>query len=387
MKVLVVHNRYRQAMPSGENRVVDDELEALRDAGAEVETFFRSSDELATMSMLGKVRASVSPITGSASKSDLRETLRRFAPDVVHVHNPYPLISPRVVEMAADAGVAVVATIHNFRLQCMNGLMYRDGHICIECQGKSFPLAGIRHSCYRESLPQSALMATAISLHRRRWDRVDRFIAVSEFVADRLASWGVARDRIAVKPNPVPDPGYPTPPGRGFLFAGRLAEEKGILLLLDAWERSGLDGVEELLIAGDGPLLSEVTRRAERLRSVTLLGVLDTAGMDDVRRRTRVGVLCSLWFEAHGAVAESFAHGRPVIATNVGALGALVDETVGWRASPTVEGIAAALIAACDSDRIAERGRAARARFITHYRSDVVTEKLIEIYESVMARG
>jgi glycosyltransferase involved in cell wall biosynthesis len=386
MKVLLVHNRYRQAMPSGENRVVDDELAALRDAGAEVETFFRSSDELATMSILGKVRASVSPITGSASHSALGETLKRFAPDVVHVHNPYPLISPRVVEMAADAGVSVVATIHNFRLQCINGLMYRDGHICTECEGKSFPLAGIRHSCYRESLPQSALMATAISLHRRRWDRVDRFIAVSEFVADRLASWGVARDRIAVKPNPVPDPGTPSPPGRGFLFAGRLSEEKGILLLLDAWERSGLDGVEELLIAGDGPLVDEVTGRAARLRSVTLLGVLDAAGITQARQRTAVGVTCSLWFEAHPAVAESFAHGRPVIATNVGALGSIVDETVGWSAPPTIEGMSAALIAACSSDVVAQRGHVARARFVSEYRSDVVTGKLIEIYESVMAR-
>jgi glycosyltransferase involved in cell wall biosynthesis len=386
MKVLVVHNRYRQAMPSGENRVVDDELTALRDAGAEVETFFRSSDELATMSMLGKARASVSPITGSASHTELRETLRRFAPDVVHVHNPYPLISPRVVEMASDAGASVVATIHNFRLQCMNGLMYRDGHICTECEGKSFPLAGIRHACYRESLPQSALMATAISLHRRRWDRVDRFIAVSEFVADRLVTWGVARDRIAVKPNPVLDPGSPAPPGRGFLFAGRLAEEKGILLLLDAWERSGLDGVEELLVAGDGPLLDEVTRRAQRLRSVTLLGVLEAVDIGRTRQRTAVGITCSLWFEAHPAVAESFAHGRPVIATSLGALGAIVDETVGWSAPPTVEGLSVALIAACDPDSVAQRGRAARARFIAEYRSDVVTDQLIGIYKSVTAR-
>jgi glycosyltransferase involved in cell wall biosynthesis len=386
MKVLVVHNRYRQAIPSGENRVVDDEVAALRDAGAEVETFFRSSDELATMSILGKVRASVSPITGSASRSELGETLRRFAPDVVHVHNPYPLISPRVVEMAANARVSVVATIHNFRLQCVNGLMYRDGHICTECEGKSFPVAGIRHSCYRESLPQSALMAAAISLHRRRWDRVDRFIAVSEFVADRLASWGVARDRIAVKPNPVPDPGPPTPPGQGFLFAGRLAEEKGILLLLDAWERSGLDGVEELFIAGDGPLLDEVTRRAERLRSVTLLGVFDAEGIGQMRQRTAVGVTCSLWFEAHPAVAESFAHGRPVIATNVGALGAIVDETVGWSAPPTIEGMCAALIAACNPEAVAQRGRAARARFVAEYRSDVVTDQLIDIYEAVSVR-
>lgn len=385
MKVLLVHNHYRSSMPSGENRVVADELAALRAAGVEVETFFRSSDELETMSATEKARAAISPITGSSSRSEFAAVLRRFRPDVVHLHNPYPLLSPRVIEMAADCGVPTVATIHNFRLQCMNGLLFRDGHICTECEGRKVPVPGIRHKCYRASLVQSTTMAAAITVHRKRWDRVSRFIAVSQFVADRLESWGVAADRVVVKPNPVPDPGPITPPGRGFLYAGRLSEEKGVLLLLDGWELSGLDGAHDLLIAGDGPLVDEVRRRARRLRSVTLLGVLDAVGIHQARLRTAAGILCSLWFEAHPAVAESFVHGRPMLATRVGALNEIIDESVGWRLEPTPEGVASGLRAACDRGALIARGSAARDRYEKVYSPTVIIDQLIRIYDDLVS--
>ena len=385
MRVLLVHNEYRSSMPSGENMVVAAERDALLNAGVVVEAFVRSSDEIGMMSILDKVRAASSPITGSSSSAQIAMTLDRFKPDVVHLHNPYPLISPRVIDTAADRGIPTVVTIHNFRLQCLNGLFYRDSHVCTDCEGKRFPTSGVRHSCYRGSLSQSALMATAIELHRKRWSRADRFIAVSEFVAARLRSWGVDERRVVVKPNPVSDPGAITPPGRGILFAGRLSEEKGILLLLDAWARSGLDGVEDLLIAGDGPLRALVQRRVEGMRSVTLLGVVDADRIQQLRARTAAGVTCSLWFEAHPAVAESFAHGRPVVATNVGALGTIVDESVGWSVAPTVEGLAAGLIAACNPTHATDRGAAARSRYEREYRPDVVTARQIEIYESVTA--
>lgn len=382
MKVLLVHNWYRGSIPSGENRVVAAEVEALRDAGVEVQTVFPSSDEIETMSVVEKVQAGISPITGSSSKNQLSRLLREFVPDIVHLHNPYPLVSPRVLEMSAEAGIRTVATIHNFRLKCLNGLFYRDGHICTDCEGRGIPLPGVLHACYRGSVPQSALIATAITMHRKRWDHVSRFIAVSDFVAERLRSWGIAGHRISVKPNPTPDPGPIGPPGRGFLFAGRLAEEKGILLLLDAWEHSGLDGVEDLVIAGNGPLLDEVQRRAAKMSSVSLLGLVDTAAIDEARRRTAVAVIPSLCFETHSSAPESFSHGRPVIATKVGALSTVVDDSVGWSVDPTSEDLVSALRSASDKRVATTRGASARARYEGNYRPDVVVAKLLQIYES-----
>jgi glycosyltransferase involved in cell wall biosynthesis len=377
---------YRSSMPSGENRVVAAEVAALRDAGVEVQTFLPSSDDIGTMSMVEKVQAGMSPITGSSSKAKLSNLLQDFEPNVVHLHNPYPLVSPRLLEMCADARIPTVATIHNFRLKCLNGLFYRDGRICTDCEDRRAPVPGVLHACYRDSVPQSGLMATAIAVHRKRWDHVSRFIAVSEFVADRLRSWGIAGDRISVKPNLTQDPGPISPPGRGFLFAGRLAKEKGTLLLLDAWERSGLDGVEDLLIAGDGPLLENLQSTARKMRSVRLLGVLGDAEIEEARRTSAVAVIPSLCFETHSSAPESFSHGRPVIATRAGALASVVDDSVGWSIEPTVEGLTTALIEARAPKVVQARGLAARARYESNYRPDVVVAKLLEIYESAMCQ-
>lgn len=378
----MVHNRYRSAMPSGENRVVDEEVDALRAAGVEVDTYFRSSDEFDTMGVTDRARALLGPLTGAPSLAALRASMRERRPDVVHLHNPYPLISPRVIDVASDAGVPVVATIHNFRLRCMNGLLFRDGASCTRCE-QTGPWPGVRHACYRGSRAQSAVMAAALVRHRRSWERVTRFVAVSEFVAERLESWGVPRDQIVVKPNPVPDPGPPTAPGEGFLFAGRLSPEKGIRLLLDAWEASGLDGRMRLVIAGDGELRDEVARRCRALQSVEWVGRRSAEEIVALRQETAVAVVPSLWFEAHPALAESFAAARPVIATRVGALATLVDPDVGWLCEPCPKALGQALLAAAEASERSVKGARARERFERCYAARQVTARLIEVYDSV----
>ena len=207
----------------------------------------------------------------------------------------------------------------------------------------AFPTPGVVHGCYGESVAASSVMAVALARHRRRWEGIDGFIAVSGFVADYLVKWGIERSRVHVIPNPVDDPGDPSPPGEGFVFAARLTEDKGLLLVLDAWEASGLDGAVPLYIAGDGPLRAEAEQRAARLSSVHVLGALTGPEVQALRRKGAVGLQSSLWFEAHPSVAESFALGRPVLATDVGAANSVVNDRVGWRSPPTVADFAGAL--------------------------------------------
>jgi glycosyltransferase involved in cell wall biosynthesis len=383
MRVLVVHNRYRSHLPSGENRVVDDEVTALRAAGIEVATFMRSSDEIATMPIVARARAALGPVDGRPSRTAFRDCLRTVRPQVVHLHNPYPLISPTVITDATAVGIPVVATIHNFRLRCMNGLLFRDGAVCTECEDRSSPWPGVRHGCYRDSPAQSAVMAAALTRHRSTWSTVDRFFAVSDFVARRLVAWGLAPERIRVKPNPVDDPGPPPPLGRGFCFAGRLEEGKGIRLLLDAWVASGLDGHLPLRIAGDGTLREEVADRCATSASATYEGLCTAAELRAIRTATAVQVMPSLGFEAHPAIAESFALGRPVVTTTVGALGDLVDPSVGWAVAPTTAALADALHAASDPTELHPRSVAARQRFLTTYEAGRVIQSLLTEYTTV----
>ena len=133
MRILLVHNRYRSAMPSGENRVVDQEGEALAALGHEVRRFTRDSDEISQWSLPKKASLPARTIWNWESFRDLKAVLREYQPEVVHVHNTFPLLSAAVLHACRDAGVPVVATIHNYGLACANGAFFRDGAVCHDC--------------------------------------------------------------------------------------------------------------------------------------------------------------------------------------------------------------------------------------------------------------
>ena len=254
MRVLVVHNRYRSEMPSGENIVVDDDIRNLRNAGVEVATFFRDSDTISSFGAFKNAALAVSPVYSLEAVPLFRKVLRTFRPDVVHLHNPYPLVSPWVVRVAVGADIPVVQTVHNFRHSCpASTSLFRDGRPCEDCVGRPFPWPGIVHRCYRGSRSQSCVMAIATRAHRSTWQLVSRFLAVSDFVGDHLVAAGIPAGKIVVHPNTAQSHGHAHPPGRDFVFLGRLTAEKGIRLLISAWAQSDLSSHHRLVVAGDGP--------------------------------------------------------------------------------------------------------------------------------------
>src|SRR5215471_176182 len=108
MKVVIAHNRYSSAQPSGENVVVDAEIAQLRAAGVEVVPFLRSSDEIGSLPLGRKILLPMAPVWAPGAQRDLARLLRDERPDVFHLHNPYPLLSPWVVRTAHAHGVPVV---------------------------------------------------------------------------------------------------------------------------------------------------------------------------------------------------------------------------------------------------------------------------------------
>jgi glycosyltransferase involved in cell wall biosynthesis len=384
VKVVVAHNRYREAIPSGENVIVDTEIAQLGAAGVEVLPFLRSSDSIGDLPLAQKALLPLSPIYGRAAQQDLSALLTAAKPDVLHLHNPYPLLSPWVVRTAHAHGVPVVQTVHNYRQVCSSGLYFRDGHNCHDCRGKAFGWPAVVHKCYRGSSAQSALMATTLAVHRGTWKSVDRYIALTDRIAAHLSGYGIPADRIVIKPNGLPDPGEPAPLGEGFLYAARLAPEKGLELLLDAWRRHPDGALGQLRIAGDGELRPMAERAAAERADVTYLGVLDQAGMAAARRAAAVVVAVPTWDDVLPTVIlEAMAAGRPVLATEVGGIPYLlgVDQAptaAGWAVKPDPETLAAALpIARTDAPGVAA---AARDRYRTAFHPDVLTRQLIDIY-------
>jgi glycosyltransferase involved in cell wall biosynthesis len=384
VKVVVAHNRYREAIPSGENVIVDTEIAQLTAAGIAVLPFQRSSDSIGELPLAQKALLPLSPIFGRAAQRDLADLLRRERPDLLHLHNPYPLLSPSVVRTAHAHGVPVVQTVHNYRQVCSSGLYFRDGHNCHDCRGKVLGWPAVVHKCYRGSAAQSALMATTLAVHRPTWKSVDRYIALTGRIADHLRNYGIPDERIVIKPNGLPDPGEPAPLGDGFLYGARLSPEKGLALLLDAWRRHPDGALGPLRIAGDGELRPLAEQAAAERADVTYLGALDRAGMDRAQAASSVIVAVPTWDDVLPTVIlEAMAAGRPVLGTDVGGIPYLlgIGETAtpaGWAVRPDPEALAAALpIARADAAAVAP---AARDRYLRAFHPDVVTRRLIDIY-------
>jgi len=357
----------------------------LREAGVEVETFFRNSDDIAEFGPLQKAALAISPTYNVEAVRAFRQVLRDRRPDVVHLHNPFPLISPWVIREAKRVGVPIVQTVHNYRISCPAGTFFRDGQPCEECAGKSFPWPALRHGCYQGSRVQSAPMAVAHHFHRSTWLLVDRFLPVSDFVAEKLLQAGIPPYRVSVKPNAIDGFEPSAEHGTHILFAGRLSAEKGVELLLKAWNASGVGRVSTLVIAGDGPLRSRVEAEATREPSIRYIG---RVGRDEVSRLTARALAVIVPSECYEALPtsalEAFAAGRPVITTAAGAAGRLVTADIGWVVRPTVDGLAAGIAAAAHATDLLQRGRAARHRYETGFTREVVLRRQLAMYESCL---
>jgi glycosyltransferase involved in cell wall biosynthesis len=378
MKVLIAHNRYASAQPSGENNIVDAEMAQLREAGVEVVPFLAASDDISGMSRGRKLLLPISPIYNAAAQHELAELIKRTRPDVMHLHNPYPLLSPWVIRTAHAHGVPVVQTIHNYRHVCAAATLYRDGHICTDCVGKRFGAPAIKHRCYRGSTAQSVVMATTLAVHRETWRSVDRFIALTSGIADYLHDFGIPDERITIKPNAAPDPGPPAPIGDGFLFVGRLSAEKGLELMLEAWRRHPVGSLGTLRIIGDGPLRGIAASAAAERADVSYDGPTDAAGVRAAMRAAAVVLLPSVWHEVFsGVIIEALANGRPVLGTDLGGTPYAIGDA-GWVVEPTPSALAAALpIAAAEAPSKADL---ARSRYEQTFTPKIVLDQLLSIY-------
>ena len=319
LRVLFAHNFYQQS--GGEGSVVNAEIELLQRHGHEVELFSRHNDEI---DQIGKIAVAVQAIWSTRTVTDLTNRIAAFKPDVVHAHNTFPLISPSLYAVAARAGVPVVQTLHNFRLLCPQAMFLREGRVCEDCLGR-VPWRSVVHRCYRGSAPQTAVLASLIGVHRvigTYRNGVSRYIALTEFSRAKFIAGGMPDEQISVKPNFVDAPRPVDGKRDGGLFVGRLAGEKGIVVLVDALDRRPGSGID---VVGVGP-------EAARFRGhngARLHGWLEQTVILERMRAAAFLVVPSICYENFPvAIVEAFACGLPVIASRLGAMAEIVRDGV-----------------------------------------------------------
>ncbi len=394
MRILLVHNRYRSSAPSGENRVVDQEGEALAAHGHEVIRFGRSSDEIQQWSMAKKASLPARTIWSRETFRDLRATLREHRPEVVHVHNTFPLLSAAVLYACRDARVPVVATIHNYKLTCANGTFFRDGAVCHDC-AHGLPVRAVRHGCYRESRAATAPVALATALHRRAWTSlVSAYIFISASQRDLLRDRDLPPDRAFVRYNLIPRRTWSqTERTPTVVYAGRLDEAKGVRLLMVGWdgyrERSGEPGLK-LVIIGGGPLADEVAAWASTRPSVQMTGTVSGDQCADLISRGRAVLLPSAWEETFGLVAiEAMAAGVPPIAAGHGSFTELITDGVdGVLFSPSDAAALALAIADVETnpEQYENYGDRARKTYEQRFDPERSVEELLDIYRFAIRR-
>ena len=384
LKVVLVHGYYQQA--GGEDQVFAAESELLEAQGHQVLRYTVHNERIERMSPLSLAGATV---WHRSSYRDLRALVRREQPDLVHFHNTFPLISPAGYYAAKAEGRPVVQSLHNYRLLCPNALFFRDGHACEDCRGRLVPWPGVLHACYRGSRPASGAVAAMITTHHalQTWTRmVDTYISLTGFARRKFIQGGLPAEKIVVKPNFIhPDPGLGEGRGNYALFVGRLSVEKGIDDLLAAWERLG-DRVV-LKIVGDGPLADRVARATRKLGGVEWLGRQPRDRVLALMKEAAMLVFPSVCYEGFPLViAEAFAVGLPVVASDLGSAASLVEpgRTGLHFRSEDAEDLADKVgLTLANRGTLAGMRRAARREFEARYTSEQNYRQLLGIYGSV----
>ncbi|CAM4360335.1 Glycosyltransferase involved in cell wall bisynthesis [Pedobacter westerhofensis] len=379
MRVLVVHTYYK--LKGGEDSVVANEIALLRGAGAEVEqlTFSNSGSTLLKLLQV--------PFNYGSYRKTLRK-IREFKPDVVHIHNLHFSGSAAVVYAIDQMKVPVVMTLHNYRLLCPSGSLYHNNELFMDSLEPGFAWQAVKKGVYQNSKAITFWIAASMYLHEKlgTWKKINRFIVLGKHSKDlfALSKFGRFADHIVVKPNFCFSGSVSTETGSGYLYIGRLTEEKGLPVLLKAFAASG----HSLNIVGTGPLEELVKEYSSGYSNISFLGAQPIEKVYEMMEKTRALIFPSVWYETFGMVViEAFSRGVPVIASDLGNIKNLVDDGVnGLRFTAGDEGDLMKKVAYFEEQpaeaRAAFRANARQA-YLNQYSPEANAVQLIGLYREI----
>ena len=331
--ILIVHNYYQ--IPGGEDTVVANERKMLEEHGHKVVLYSRNNSELKIMSKLQKLILPFTTVFNPRTYRDIKKLIKSEQIDIVHVHNTLNLISPAVYYAALAMKVPVVQTIHNFRLLCPGATFFRDGHICEDCVTKGL-MCAVKHSCYRDSKLQTLACVISTKIHRmtRIYGKIN-YICLTKFNKQKLLQLKqIKPDKMFVKPNfgefdideIIP---YDKREDQ-FIFAGRMDKLKGIDILFEAWRQMG-STASKLIVCGTGPMEAWCKKflNDHPNCNIEIKGFVSNKEARKLIANSRALILPTQWYEGFPmTIVEAFSVGTPVICSDIGNAGNLVEEGI-----------------------------------------------------------
>jgi len=396
MKILAIHNFHRKGSASGDDQVFKSETAMLESHGNEVVRYTVCNDEFDNAGAIGKVKTMFDMKWSGKNYEAVQELIRKEKPDVVHVHTFFPLLSPSILYAAKRLNVPVVATLHDTRFICPCATSLRGTELCNEC-GDGHYMRMCKYGCFKGSKAQSFIVANIFSYHRKKrtfYDQIDKYVCLNDNQIKLLTEIGFDKNKIVKKYNFVPDAeADSTPvkveglPERYVVFYGRIGEEKGIRMLMKAWDKTGNI---PLVVMGGGPLENEFKAWANTKDNVHFLGYTEHNMCLSIVKGAEFVVFPSIWYEGCSMVEiETMSLGKALIATDLGFSVEAVTEGYNgskFKLGDTDEFVSKIKGLWSDPVKAREMGLNARKEYEDKYMPEDNYTQLMNIYNSVAGK-
>ena len=342
MRILYINKNFR--LVGGVERYFFDLANLMKEKGHKVSFFSMTEDHNISSArnkyflrpvsfddktVPGRIRYMSRIFYSPEARKKITLILKKFSPDIVHIHDIYHQISPSVLLEIAKRNIPMVQTLGNYHLISPNYNMYHDGAVC-EITRRNKYYNAFFHRCVKNSYMASFIEVAEKYFHNAfGWEKnlISKFIVPSQFLRNKLMDYGIDPEKIITIPHFVTKTkGIKKRPGSYILYFGRLTEEKGLLFLINVMEK--LPGIQ-LKITGRGPLREELEKmvRKNRIKNVIFTGFKQGRNLTDIISGSRFTILPSLWYEVFGlSILESFACNKTVLASKTGGIPEVVKD-------------------------------------------------------------
>lgn len=380
IKVLLVHNYYREQFRGGEDIVYEKECAALGETeNIDLYTYTCSNDEV-TLPFYNAFYS-------RRHNRNIRNIIREHNIDILHIHNIFLALTPSIIETAKDCGCKVIQTVHNYRWFCPNGVIYNphEKDECRKCFGRIFPISSVKYKCNYNSHLKSFYIAciNAYANMRNISDMIDRFIVMTDDSRHVLQSAGVNGKRIVMKPHFIEKRlKRKTEKTGNYLFIGRVDRLKGIYLLVEAAIRTGV----QLYIVGEGPDSENVKHICARNSNIHFLGIVEPENIFEYIYKSDFLIMPSLMHETFGlTIIESMSAGVPVMGSALGSRMELINSSRGILFEPDIDSLVSAInmslnMSDTDYDKMSESA----FEYAQQFNKKDNIKRLIEIYRDVL---
>ena len=254
-KILVINTKYRTQ--GGEDTNIGEEVKFLKKFYRVEVIEFSNKNKLSANDILGLFFSNI-----TTSNNELAKKIEIFKPDFAYVHNTWFRGNLGLFNILKEKNINTVLKIHNFRYICTNTFKFKT-HLN---NNNSCPMRGIKYKKYKyfnKYFEDSYIKSLIVNLYGTMYLKIlknsnFKIAVLNSFHEEKMKSLGISEERIfkIYNPSKISKVSTYNPHNNYAVYAGYLSDSKGVLELINAWNRSATK--IQLYIFGNGPLEKKI---------------------------------------------------------------------------------------------------------------------------------